>query len=360
MSELLMTASNGPSTLEFGEAAPGAAGQSSDVCAVAIGRNEGPRLIACLRSLRASLSRVVYVDSGSTDGSIEAARRLGVEVVTLDADQPFTAARARNAGFARLLELEPTLRYVQFVDGDCEVAEDWIRVGREALEADGGLAVVCGRRREREPERTLWNGLIDVEWDAPVGPARSCGGDSLMRVEAFRQVDGFDPTLIAGEEPDLCLRLRSRGWRIERLAAEMTRHDAAMERFGQWWKRNVRAGHACAEAAARHGSTPERFKVRETWSNWTWGLIVPALALALAWPTRGLSLLLLAGYLMIAYRSARGRIRLGTPPRWAVLYGLSCAFSKFPQALGQFYFVKARLTGRSQRLIEYKGAAASG
>ena len=41
------------------------------VDAVVIGRNEGARLIACLDSLQGQVRRVVYVDSGSTDGRIK-------------------------------------------------------------------------------------------------------------------------------------------------------------------------------------------------------------------------------------------------------------------------------------------------
>lgn len=337
----------------------GTATPAVDVGAVAIGRNEGQRLIDCLGSLIGRVGHVVYVDSGSTDGSVEAATRLGALVVTLPAGEPFTAARARNAGWRRLLELDPALRYVQFVDGDCLVVDGWIEEARAALEADPALAVVCGRRRERFPEASLYNRLVDLEWDTPVGPAAACGGDAMMRAEALRQVGGFDPSLIAGEEPDLCFRLRAEGRTIERLDAEMTRHDAAMDRFGQWWRRNVRAGHACAEGAARHGRSPERYNVRQSRSNWFWGLVVPSLAVGLAWPTRGLSLLLLGGLGLIAYRAARHRRRRGAEPRLARLDGLACALSKFPQAIGQLAFLRGRLTGRAQPLIEYKGPASA-
>src|SRR6185437_7195484 len=92
--------------------------------AVAIGRNEGERLRQCLKSLSAAAA-VVYVDSGSTDGSAEWARSQGADVIDLDIGLPFTAARARNAGFGRLREIDSDLRYVQFLDGDCELIDGW-------------------------------------------------------------------------------------------------------------------------------------------------------------------------------------------------------------------------------------------
>src|SRR5262245_22918014 len=119
---------------------------------VAIGRNEGERLRRCLESALTAAA-VVYVDSGSTDGSTQWARDLGVDVVDLDITAPFTAARARNVGFRRILEIVPDLRYVQFVDGDCILVEDWPKRACSFLQLHVDVSAVCGRRRERYPER---------------------------------------------------------------------------------------------------------------------------------------------------------------------------------------------------------------
>lgn len=323
---------------------------------VAIGRNEGERLRQCLDSVVGKVERIVYVDSGSTDGSVELARSRGVDVVELDLSIPFTAARARNAGVAHLLQASPQTEFIQFVDSDCEVAPGWLDYALAQLEANPNIAVVCGRRRERFPEQSLYNRLCDIEWDTPIGEAEACGGDSMMRVAAFQQVGGFNPTLIAGEEPELCVRIRQNGWKILRLDAEMTRHDAQMMRFGQWWKRMLRGGHAFAEGAWLHGRTPERHWVKESRSIWIWGLLVPLLALGMAWPTRGLSLLLLGGYLLMTYRISRYMQQQGLPAKEAWLYGLFCMLAKFPQLQGQLQFHLNRLLGRRNVLVEYKKA----
>ncbi len=250
-------------------------GREERVVAVAIGRNEGERLLRCLESIARATERTVYVDSGSVDESVELARSRGADVVELDMRTPFTAARARNAGVARALEVSrEELDFVLVLDGDCELAPGFLGEALSAMKADSRVAVVCGRRREKERDHSIYNRLCDMEWNTPVGDADACGGDALIRVSAFREAGGYDETIIAGEEPEFCLRLRRRGWTIRRIDADMTFHDAAMSRFSQWWKRSVRAGHAYAELYARH-----RYWGREVRSILICALAAPAAAL---------------------------------------------------------------------------------
>jgi glycosyltransferase involved in cell wall biosynthesis len=298
---------------------------------------------------------VVYVDSGSTDGSVDLARSLGAEVVELDTSIPFTAARARNAGYRPLRELHGDIEFVQFVDGDCEVVDGWLDHARQMLQSRADLAIVCGWRRERFPEQSIYNELCDWEWRAPAGDATWCGGDFLIRAKAFDQVQGFDDSIIAGEEPEMCVRLRQHGWHIHRIPETMTLHDAAMMRFGQWWKRTVRTGHAFAEGAAMHGRSHGHY-VREVRSNWIWGLVLPIIAIASAWPTHGWSLLLFCFFPLLAVKIAlSARKQMGL--RMAAIYAWFCVLAKFSQVQGQLRYTVMRLLGRRSRLIEYKEPA---
>ncbi|MBE9157535.1 glycosyltransferase [Nodosilinea sp. LEGE 06152] len=326
---------------------------------VTIGRNEGERLIRCLTSLQANVptgSPIVYVDSGSTDGSVAKAQAMGINVVELDMTVPFTMARGRNAGFQYLVDNFPELSYVQFIDGDCELLPSWIDRAVMALGQADNLAIVCGRRRERFPDASPYNRLADMEWNTPVGEAKACGGDMLARVEAIKVVGGYNPKMICGEEPEMCIRLRQKGWRVQRIDADMTLHDAAMTRFGQWWKRSIRGGWAVAEGKAMYGESSEAYMVKENKSGWLWGAIIPAVALALAWPTRGLSLLLLLGYLVLGWRIYKYRQGQGDSPAHARIYAFFCTLSKFPQALGQGRYWLNRWRNKPATLIEYKSA----
>jgi len=322
---------------------------------VVIGRNEGERFRRCLASLEAQSAPVVYVDSGSSDGSIEWARPRCAAVVELDTGTPFTAARARNAGLQQLMALHPETEYVQFVDGDCQVDAGWIERALREVTEEPSRAVVCGRRRERHPERSVYNRLCDIEWNTPPGVAQACGGDALMRTAAFRQVGGFDESLLAGEEPELCLRLRRRGFTIFRADAEMTLHDAAMTRFGQWWRRTVRTGYGYGQGYALHGGAPEHLYARKIKAIFFSGLLLPLLAVGLTPLTHGWSLALLGWYpLRIARFAGVSRQQRGLGRRDAWIYAASCMLANVPQVAGLARYARSRLARRPARIIEYK------
>ncbi|MEM9417722.1 MAG: glycosyltransferase [Planctomycetota bacterium] len=348
------------------DSAKATATATNPIGVIAIGRNEGERLRLCLESVVGKVAQVVYVDSGSTDGSVELARSLGVDVVDLDLSIPFTAARARNEGFARLQELLPEVQYVQMIDGDCEVVDGWLETAAVYLDANPKFAVACGRRRERFPDATIYNRLTDMEWDTPIGMAKSCGGDALFRAEALREVGGYNPTVIAGEEPEMCVRLRQAGWTIERLDAEMTLHDAAMTKFSQWWKRNVRAGHAYAQGAAMHGKT-DGHNVKQVRSIVFWGVGLPVVSLICLLITftvpspwwYGPSVfweLALLGYLTLLIKVLVYRKRKGDSFTHAFRYACFTVVGKLANGIGLLTFWKNHKLGKQAKIIEYKSA----
>ncbi len=319
---------------------------------VVIGRNEGERLQRCLSSVAGSAGRLAYVDSGSTDGSVTMAASLGAEVVELDGAKPFTAARARNAGLEKLLQLRADLQYVFFVDGDCEVTHGWIGEAVRFLESHADVAVVCGSRRERHPERSIYNLLCDIEWDSsPAGETGACGGDAVMRVAAFRQVGGFESKLICGEEPELCARLRTAGWRVWRLASDMTVHDAAIYHLAQWWQRTVRVGYGYAMFMRLESVRHDRLWIDRCRRSWLWSLGVPALTAALALALGRWALLLLALYpLQVARLALRGK--RSARENWARAAAL--VLGHFAEMHGQLKFHLQRYRGARSGLIEYK------
>ncbi|MEL7486998.1 MAG: glycosyltransferase [Pseudomonadota bacterium] len=317
---------------------------------VAIGRNEGDRLKACLTSLVAASSRVVYVDSASSDDSVAFARGLGVDVVDLDMTAPFTAARARNAGYEALIARWPDVETAMFIDGDCALAADFPSAALAALAAQDDIGVVTGRCREARRDATIYNTLCDMEWDGPIGEIEACGGIFVARCAAFDAAGGFDPDVIAAEDDEFCIRVRENGFRIIRIDADMCFHDAAMTRFSQWWTRAARAGHAFAQVGAMHRG----YFAAERRRALAWGLFLPAIAIIAAPVTNGLSLGLFALYPVSYWRTRRRLVRDGAAPRDAGLYARFLILSKFPAVLGLLSYWRKKLTGRQIQIVEYK------
>lgn len=314
---------------------------------VVIGRNEGDRLVRCLASTAGQAARIIYVDSGSTDGSVAAAKAAGAEVVELDMTKPFTAARARNAGLEKL-STDPAIEYVQFIDGDCELQPAWIITAQVFLRGNPRAAVTAGRLRERFPEASLYNRLCDAEWNTPVGQTTSCGGIAMMRRVALVEVGGYNPALIAGEEPELCIRLRAKSWEVWRLDHEMALHDAAMTHFAQWWTRERRAGHAYSERMALHGAPPEYHGVAGVRRALIWGCMMPMAVLL------GCIVCPFAPMLLLAYPIQITRLALQDKGRDRWRLAFFSVLSKFPQAQGCLQYALRRLRNGPVRLIEYK------
>jgi len=327
---------------------------------VSIGRNEGDRLVRCLDSLQAQLAAnvpVIYVDSGSTDNSLNEAQQRGAKALVLDMSIPFTAARARNAGFTALMKIAPDTDFVQFIDSDCELLAGWIDAATRTLLNSPDTAIVFGRLSERSPNASIYNQLANEEWRAPIGEVKSCGGIALVRSQALQAVNGYNPQLICGEEPEMCIRLRRLGWKIRCIDVPMATHDIDMHHFSEWWKRSIRAGWAVAQGAAMYGKAPEKFKYTQQISGWVWGAVMPLLALAFVVPTKGLSVLtLLALCGLQTFKVYRNRQKTHSPEN-ALLYAVFCTLSKVPQAIGQGRYWLVRWRKQPAKIIEYKKGA---
>ena len=319
---------------------------------VVIGRNEGERLEQSLRTLRAVSDQVVYVDSGSTDGSVHLACDLGAIAIELDDSAPHTAARGRNAGFREARERFPACEYVQFIDGDCILEPGWLESATKFLDTNPKAAIACGRRIEAHPDESFYNRLIDEEWNTPIGRADYSGGDALVRASAFEQIGGFRPELKAGEQPEMTTRVRAAGWEIWRIDAPMTIHDARIHRFGQWWTRSVRGGYGYAEVWSTTGQLPRRVFDAQLRRAFFWTLGLPLVVMVVALIVRE-PLLLLALPAIYGAQILRIAVRRGLSLR-SVQSAAMILLAKLPESIGALSYF---LGQKSNRLADYKSAA---
>ncbi len=323
---------------------------------VVIGRNEGERLRKCLASVRKAIYPIVYVDSGSVDASVAIARSFDALVVELDPSRPFSAARARNEGHARLLHHYPAIRFVQFIDGDCTLLDGWLDAAIVALTADPRRAAVMGHLIERNADASQYNRLCALEWKSRAGDLQNFScliGIAAIRSDVLIKLDGYNPDVIAGEDSELGVRMGLAGYKVTKLDHPMATHDANITTFYQWWRRAVRAGHAIGQRAHLNGKTAAKDAMRERNSALFWGIALPAAILMTAIPTHGWSLLALSAYALLGWRIWKWRRSQGDTREDAALYTRFVLLAKFAEVVGLMRFFANRLVHRYE-IIEYK------
>lgn len=324
---------------------------------VVIGRNEGARLSACLRSiLSAELAghtlELIYVDSSSTDDSVQRAKALDASVIGVRPERP-SAATGRNAGWRAA-----TGELVLFLDGDTVLDKNFIPQAIAEMHRADDIAVVWGHRREHAPEASLFNRVLDLDWVYPPGDSAFCGGDALFRRSALVACEGFDDTLIAGEEPELCAQLRAQGHRIRHIDAAMTLHDLAMTDWRQYWRRAERAGHAYAEISARFADRYDGLWQRDARRNRLHGAaLITGLIILLSALVSGNILIATVGLTLaiaLCLRTAWRARWKSDSPLTLLLYAAHSHFQQIPILWGQLVWRQMARQGHRRGLIEYK------
>lgn len=184
---------------------------SRSISIIVPARNAEKFIEACLAAISKYVPEdrreTIVVDNGSSDRTVELASRFPVRIIS----QPdgFVSA-VRNTG-ARAARHD----VVAFVDADCTVKPGWFDAINDVL-ADTSVGVTgCRHALVENPtwcERVwaLAHSGSTTRRDVPYIPA----GNLAVRRDVFRRVNGFDETLQTGEDPDLCDRIASAGFRI--------------------------------------------------------------------------------------------------------------------------------------------------
>jgi GT2 family glycosyltransferase len=324
---------------------------------VIIGRNEGEHLVRALGSIGAQAGAVAYADSESTDDSVAIVRERFPATLVVEmraAERPLSPSRGRNEGYAALRRRLPELRYVQFLDGDCELDPRWLSTAAGYLEAHPEVGVVAGRLRERNRDRNAFHRLADMEWDQPAGEVNDMGGIMMVRVDAWERVGGQNPDIPAAEEREFCWRVIDAGYKVLRLADDMALHDIDMASLVEWWTRSVRTGHAYAQGWWVHR---DRWHLKHLLSYLAYGAALPGAAVGGAPLTLGASLWLLAAYPRLWRRIEQARLARGDSPDDARLYAAASVAGKLAGAMGVAqFFGKTLRKGRGGRRDTIGGA----
>lgn len=326
--------------------------QQIKVSVVVIGRNEGARLSRCMQSVNLAIAgmaaEVIYVDSASADDSVSIAESMGARVLHAKSKRP-TAALGRNIGW-RAARGE----FVLFLDGDTVLDNNFLSHAFTAMQNEA-IAVVWGHRREMNPQQSVYVRVLDLDWIYPAGLSDFCGGDALMRRKCLEQVGGFDEAVIAGEEPELCRRLRHSGGKILHIDVPMTGHDLAIKDFHAYWKRAFRAGYAYAELAQRFRATTDPLWLRDARRNLLHGLVLLMLPLSLFFIHQVTVVLLFLGVMVtILLARSMARTRWKSSDSWIRFqYAIHSHFQQIPILCGQLAHFFDRHRGLQRGLIEY-------
>ena len=266
------------------------------------------------------------------------------------------AAKARNLGWTRARG-----EFILFLDGDTQLDPDFVARALQTLE-DPVLCAAWGHRRESDPGQSIYTRVLDLDWVYPVGRTQYFGGDVLVRRTALASVDGFDPTLKAGEEPEMCARLRAAGWQIEHIDAPMTRHDLAVNTLRAYWLRAYRSGIAYAEVADRMKRRNDPMWQREALRDFVHGILLIALPfvfLLTLFCSLWLTALLCAAVGAVLYRTVlRCRWKAPEDPVLCWEYAVHAYLQKVPALFGQLEWRRANRASDEIALVDYKSDAA--
>jgi len=322
---------------------------SMKIGVVIIGRNEGERLILCLESVLKLQVPCVYVDSQSSDNSVNEAKKRQVSTILLDKSAPINASRARNAGFDALVFENAELEYVHFIDADCELNEMWLMDALSVLEKTPEVGIVSGRLREKYRTETVYMRLCDIDWYVKPGEVDRCGGIFTTRRTVFEELSGFDTSLIAGADPEFCFRLHNKGWKILSLEGDMGTHDSAMRHFSQWWGRCVKVGFGYANGA-KWGGWKKQYR-----SSLAWGAALPLMIIMGVFFVSSYFTILLGLYPLQMLKIYMSKVDIGSSSRYdKCVYAQFCVLAKFPEARGVIKYLVSALSGKQQKIIEYK------
>jgi len=268
------------------------------------------------------------------------------------ADAKPNAAKARNLGWQAARG-----EFILFLDGDTQLHPDFVTHALTTLN-EPKLCAAWGHRRESRPEQSLYTRVLDLDWVYPTGRTLYFGGDVLVRRAALDGVNGFDPTLNAGEEPEMCARLRAAGWEIEHIDVPMTLHDLAVTTFRAYWLRAYRSGIAYAEVAQRmklRGDVLWQYEAQRDFRHAVVFILAPFIWVAALWLSPHLALAMVALALLFVARTAR-RCQWKAPGQWGLCacYALHAHFQKIPALFGQLKWRQAQARQAEIALVDYK------
>lgn len=184
------------------------------VSLVVIGKNEANNLEDTFNAILKmdyppEKIEIIYVDTGSADKSVQIATQYAHRVFVEQSRWP-TSGLARNRGL-----IEAKHEIIHFIDGDISISKDYLKqaVNRILLpEVDAVTGYFVEKRTDK-----FFNRIMDIRRDGINHQERFCestnGGGTYLKSKLLL-VNGYDERILKGQESDLGIRYREKGFRI--------------------------------------------------------------------------------------------------------------------------------------------------
>lgn len=179
---------------------------------------------------------IILVDSGSTDASVEIAKKYGARIYHIPKDE-FTFGRSLNLGCSKARG-----KYLVFASGHvAPITNNWLRNIVKPFQ-DDNVAMVYGRQRATDENRL--SEMRDLEnrygltSNILLDEAQANNGNSAVRQELWDKIP-FDEALPGLEDVDWARKIEQLGYRVY-YAAEAGVYHVHEETLGQVYNRYER------------------------------------------------------------------------------------------------------------------------
>ncbi|MBT4066318.1 MAG: glycosyltransferase [Euryarchaeota archaeon] len=243
------------------------------VCAVVPVLNEGKFIKRCIDSLLAQTVPIdiLVLDGGSNDGTLDHLSKYGDSIVVID-NPGKRVAQARNLALQHISE---DITHCLEIIGHSWIDPDHVEIRiKELLQVEKRIGMKIGAigcRTKAGDSKGAISQWVEGALSSPIGsgggqfkPFKGCEKTKvpafcLHRVEALRDVEGWDERFITSQDSDLSMRMISAGWQLWRSDSSCV-YMHKRSTLTSWWKMSHRYGFWRTKVILKH---PKRFDIRE-------------------------------------------------------------------------------------------------
>lgn len=197
------------------------------------------------------LMEVIFVDDGSEDNTLSIIKEY---VSRMDIDAKVFHTNWQGLGFARNIVVENARgEYIIWVDGDMVLSREYVRRQAEFMEQHPNVGIAKGKYglnpganwiATLEIFSRAAGKMADFNYKTKTRSKALGTGGSIYRINAIRQVGGFDENVKGyGEDWDAEYRIRAAGWLFYTMEAVFRDYERCGLTWKDLWRNYSRRGY---------------------------------------------------------------------------------------------------------------------